>query len=256
VIEGTVRHRDGTPVPRALVAVNGFDGCPRTAFADGAGRYRFEHLRAGGYEVRTTQQQLHWSWSTESSVAADAGAPHADCEVRDGATTSFDLIVDRCRVSGTLLANGFEPRHWRVRLQRAHDGAQVGDDVVLGSDGAFELVSSSEGPHQLRFTSPGGPLGTVTLLAQVVLVAGDNTVALPLALAPFTGHARGTPNDRDGGIAWLQQDTTPHRVLAHVHVDAATLEFRAPLAPVGDTVLVTGSGSATRELGRFVVPPR
>jgi RNA polymerase sigma factor (sigma-70 family) len=254
-IEGTVRRRDGTPVPRALVAVNGFDGEPRTVFADGCGLFRVERLRAGGYEVRDAGQPLHRSWSTEGPVPGDRTPPHADCEVRDGATTKHDLVVDRCRVTGALRATGFDPRHWRVRLQRAHDGQPIGDEVTLRADGAFELASSCDGPHELRFTAPGGPLGNVSVVVRVDLVAGDNVVDVPLALAPLRGRAVGAAND--GVWTQLWQHDAQRRVLTSVHVDPATLEFTAPLAPVGENVLVEGTAAgSTRELGRFVVAPR
>jgi hypothetical protein len=44
--------------------------------------------------------------------------------------------------------------------------------------------------------------------------------------------------------------------MTYVHIDASTLEFRAVLAPVGAVVLVEGDGRTSREVGRFVVPPR
>jgi hypothetical protein len=55
----------------------------------------------------------------------------------------------------------------------------------------------------------------------------------------------------------LQQETPPLRITVSVLVDPATLEFHAPLAPVGENVLIdSASGGSTREVGRFVVPAR
>jgi hypothetical protein len=66
----------------------------------------------------------------------------------------------------------------------------------------------------------------------------------------------GASGTHDGDWACLQQESSLHRVLTNVDVDASTFAFRAVLAPVGEVVLIEGSGSTTREAGRFVVPTR
>jgi RNA polymerase sigma-70 factor (ECF subfamily) len=257
-IDGVVRDRAGVAVPRALVAIHDFCGDARTVFADAAGRFRCDHLRAGGHEVRLADRELDGNWSTTVGLGelTAVAAPHCDCEVKDGEVTHFDLITDRCRVTGLLLPTGFDPRGWRATLSREHDGLSTCKDATLRGDGAFALSSSSTGPHVLRLSAPGGPLGNVSVFVRVDLIASGNTIHVPLALAPFAARADGASGTNDGTWACLKQESSLHRVLTNVHVDASTLEFRAVLAPVGEVVLIEGSGGTTREVGRFLVPAR
>jgi hypothetical protein len=257
-IEGVVRDRAGAAVPRALVAIHDFCGDARTVFADAAGRFRCDRLRAGGQEVRLADRELDGNWSTTMGLGEPTAAaePHHDCEVKDGEVTHFDLITDRCRIAGLLLPTGFEPRGWRATLTREHDGQSTCKDAVLRDDGAFALWSSSTGPHVLRLYAPGGPLGNVSVFVCVELTAGDNTIHVPLALAPFAARADGASGTNDSSWACLKQESPLMRVMTYVHIDASTLEFRAVLAPVGAVVLVEGDGRTSREVGRFVVPPR
>ncbi|HEX6813486.1 MAG TPA: sigma-70 family RNA polymerase sigma factor [Planctomycetota bacterium] len=256
-IEGVVRDREGRAVPRALIAIHDFHGDARTVFADGAGRFRCDRLRAGAHEVRHADRVLDGNWSSTLGLAGiEDEAPHPDCEVVDGKTTRFDVVADRCRVTATLAATGFDTRGWSVGLLRAHDGMPACKDAARTRDGSFVLTSSSTGPHDLRFTAPGGPLGNVSVIVRIQLVAGDNAVNVPLALAPFRGRAAGASGSRDSW-AMLQQETPQQRITASVLVDPSTLEFHTPLAPVGENVLIESAlGGGTREVGRFVVPAR
>ena len=257
-IEGVVRDHEGVAVPRALVGIHDFCGDARTVFADAAGRFRCDHLRVGGWEVRLADQELDGNWTQTIGLGEDneTAAPHHDCEVKDGEVTHFDLITDRCRIAVLLLPTGFDPRGWGATLVREHDGKTACKRVMHRGDGAFVLSSSSTGPHQLRLTAPGGPLGNVSVFVRVELTAGDNTIQVPLALAPFAARADGASGTNDSNWAYLKQESPRQRVLTYVHVDASTLEFRAVLAPVGEVVLIEGDGSTTREVGRFVVPAR
>jgi RNA polymerase sigma factor (sigma-70 family) len=252
-IEGVVRDRAGEVQPRAIVAVHDFHGDARTVLADANGRFRFDHRRAGDHEVRGIDKLLDPVVTTHFAIGADHGAPHSNCAVRDGEVTRFDVIVDRCRLVGALRAHGFVPRGWSAHLVRAHDGLAACANASLRGDGSFTLSSDSDGPHVLLLSAPGGPLGNVTLRVPVELVAGDTTVDVPLALAPFTGRADGAVGLGPDGLASLRQEHGLLRVTTAVHVDPTTLRFTAPLAPVGDVVLMT---EGNREVGRFAVAPK
>ncbi|HEU4419645.1 MAG TPA: carboxypeptidase-like regulatory domain-containing protein, partial [Planctomycetota bacterium] len=257
-IEGVVRDHAGAAVPRALIAIHDFHGDARTVFADAAGRFRCDHLRAGGQEVRLADRQLDGNWSSTMGLPelTAAAAPRHDCVVKNGEVTHYDLVADRCCIAGLLLPTGFDARGWRATLMRAHDLQSTCKEAILREDGAFVLSSSSPGPHDLYLRAPGGPLGNIGVSVRVDLTAGDNTIHVPLALAPFAARADGASGTNDGTWAYLKQESPLQRVFAYVHVDPSTLEFRAVLAPVGEVVLIEGGGRTTREVGRFVVPAR
>jgi RNA polymerase sigma-70 factor (ECF subfamily) len=253
-LAGTVRGDDGAPLPRALVAINDFLGDARTVPADGEGRYRCEHLRAGSYEVSLASRAITEDWESTMGMSADdaAVAPRGDCEVREGETTRFDLGAARCRLRGRLVATGFSPRGWRATLLRNQRWATARQAVLRG-DGSFELMTSGEGRHELQLAAPGGPLGNVLVGVHVELAAGDNDLDIALALAPLRGRAAGA-----SPTAWtsLRQDANARTVSVPVHLDPLTLDFAVDLAPVGDVVLTQGTSTGSVDLAHFVVAPR
>jgi hypothetical protein len=256
-IEGTVFDAAGRPMPRAMVAINDFHTGARTLFADAEGRYRCERLLPGGCEVRLAR-----GWFDErAGISTQTGMPLEpvlpDCEVRQNETTTFDLVVARCRLAGRLDATGFDPRDWRVELQLAGSLDANHRKAVLGPDGRFVLTSSSAGAHTLDLHAPGGPFGSVWVRVPIELREGDNTLAVPLAMAPFQARAAGAAGTQPGDRAWLMQEALGRSIWSYVQIDPLMLEFGTPLAPVGEASLwVSPAGGKAREVGRFTVAPR
>jgi RNA polymerase sigma-70 factor (ECF subfamily) len=253
-LAGTVRGADGAPLPRALVAINDFLGDARTVLADREGRYRCEHLRPGAYEVGLATQAITDDWDSTLGIGAgrNLAAPRADCEVREGETTTFDLGAARSRLRGRLVANGFAPRGWRATLLRNQRWAAE-RQAVLQADGTFELSTTGVGAHELSLAAPGGPLGNAIVQCTVDLHAGDNEWTVALALAPLRGRAIGA-----SPTAWtgLRQQADGWTITMPVRVDPLTLDFAVDFAPVGEVVLEQGTPAGSVDVARFVVAPR
>ncbi|MBL8755588.1 MAG: carboxypeptidase regulatory-like domain-containing protein [Planctomycetes bacterium] len=257
-IEGVVRDADGAPCPRTWVAINDFYGDARTMLTDAAGRYRFGSLRTGEYEVRTTDAGI-----TEDDTTSITGPgmrairPAADCRVRSGETTTWDVLADRCRVEGRVLATGFHPRGWRVLLLRSHDGTsgvRRGRPAPVNADGTFAAQSSSSGPHLLVLEAVGGPLGNVLVEIPCTLEPGTTTLTVPLELAPVLGPALGASPSSWTSLEQRRADGV--RIVTPVELDPAAQTFAAALAPVGACVLVQGTTSGPVDLGPILVAPR
>jgi hypothetical protein len=91
----------------------------------------------------------------------------------------------------------------------------------------------------------------------IELREGDNTLAVPLAMAPFQARAAGAAGTQPGDRAWLMQEALGRSIWSYVQIDPLMLEFGTPLAPVGEASLwVSPAGGKAREVGRFTVAPR
>jgi len=97
--------------PTRVVAVCAGDGIATTAITDERGRFRVDDLAPGDYQVRP------WELPTASAVPLRAGPPEdgrleADCTVRAGRTTRFDLDL---RAQNSVVVEVDAPADLEVR---------------------------------------------------------------------------------------------------------------------------------------------
>jgi len=91
-IEGTVFDASGQPVEGAVVALHCGDGAGRTQRTGAGGRYRFEHLAPGPWQVLLRDEDLRGDHFTSSSGLK--GQPIAwNVVVRNGLIVEHDLTV-------------------------------------------------------------------------------------------------------------------------------------------------------------------
>jgi hypothetical protein len=96
-LEGTVSRADGVDVAGTLVGVSNGDGSYRCQFVDEEGRFRFEDLAAGGWQVRTMKREPENAPLREdecTELPAGSAPPGWDVEVVEGQVVRFDIALD------------------------------------------------------------------------------------------------------------------------------------------------------------------
>ncbi len=89
-LEGHVLLPDGSDAEGEVVAINHGDGLPRTMRAGPNGRFRFEGLAPGRWQVMTCDAEID-PGKTRYGSTEDTSPIEWSCEVRAGATTRHDL---------------------------------------------------------------------------------------------------------------------------------------------------------------------
>lgn len=245
-VQGRVHDRAGRVRPRAVVALNDGFGTPRTVRTDREGRYRFDLVARGRYELRLTDNEIGANGHSRSSLAAGFGALPAAVEVGDRDVT-HDLCVDLCQVAVELQRGTSREPLWRASLKSAHDDHIVAQADDPDGSGRFALGAATPGDYVLQVRSLGGPFGDVRAEQRVTLQPGAQTVSVSLDLVPASFDLLGAV----GKVARLRQVRDGAMVTAWLTRDAAG-RYVAPLAPVGACELFDGSG-LDRPLASVVV---
>jgi hypothetical protein len=172
-LAGTVRDRDGRPVPGARVALGyaaAFAGeggvmADITATTDAAGRYRFPHVGAGAMPV--TVQAAGYAPDVRDVLVRE-GLPPVDFQLHPGAAMAL-RVIDRGGgpVSGATVSAG----EWRGRPSLRWSGR-------TGADGRLRVGDLPADAVTYDVWAPG------RMGVQVALTAGDSeqVVELPPAL--------------------------------------------------------------------------
>lgn len=241
-VRGRLRTASGAPVARAVVALHHPLFGPRTMLTARDGAFAFEHVAAGGYEVRPGERPLAGGW-TESSLGDAAEQPFAvDAVVREGEVTEVEVVVDACRLALNVSCSGLRSlAGWTVALRDATDHREVvgreplpvGDDGALASAVPFAVPRA--GAYEVVLRAPGGPFGDVVVIADVVLAVGDNQRTVTFALSPWQGKLPGLGT---ATRVQLVHEGEGLRVEAWGEVAGGTESVNCVLAPVGETKVV------------------
>jgi len=192
-----------------LVSVSRGDGDVRFERTDEDGRFRFDGLTPGGWNVAYRVREARWS--AHYGSGSDPWEPRWDCRVVDGSTTRYDIDLrydSLASVSGSLVLDGEPAAGWTAQaLSRyAADLTEPVRPVALDADGRFEL-RVSPGTYEVSLQSPAGDHGHVRLLRQVEIDEGG----LEWDLALETGGLAGTSALGPRSISYhsnLQDDVT------------------------------------------------
>ncbi len=166
-LEGLVLE-GGRPAAGRIVAVSRGDGHPTSTRSGADGRYRFDHLMPGRWQVELRTEEI----LPGSGVATTGGEPHtpeslpANCIVREGETAVMDLGAGPSpTLKGRLTFDGEGPGAWSASLQLA-DSLILSDDNTarIGPDGAFSIQVSKPGLYQASFASDALDFGFLTEL--------------------------------------------------------------------------------------------
>ena len=196
-IEGSVLVPSGSRAVGTIVGVNRGDGKPRTVRVGPDGRYRFEGLAPGPWEVRVCgQEAVETGYSVYHTTGNEPPPPPWVCDVIEGETTLFDVDLrerEPCRLSGRLIvaagADEWTASLWPGYLWGERGTARV-PAVALDPSGEFELEMNEPGRHRLHL-SRTTKHGEQQLSAAVRLEPGANTWEIELPLGSLSGDGAG-----------------------------------------------------------------
>ncbi len=172
-IEGTVRTMADCKPDEIHVAISRGDGFPVSRRVGADGRYRFERLTPGYWQVEKSDEDRagQRSYSISSSHADSGGEePEWSCFVEDGKTTIFDLDLTRdstCPLSGIFSIDGSIPARWRADIIKTGPLRFDRNRTVLSPDGRFALEGHEPGTYDLRINGYLGA-GVRVLVEDVV----------------------------------------------------------------------------------------
>lgn len=244
---GRVLDNGARPVPFAVVGLNDFSGSARTVTCDSTGKYRFENVADGNYELRTSERRIDegseaFSVLSTSSPVANTG----NISIR-GRDKEHDIRLGSCRLEGRLRIDGCSAQGWQVDLQapgRLRSYAQV----KLTPNGSYKLATELPGRYLLEFSSPGGPLGVVRIQAEIELEARTNTREDFVTLRPFSA-----PATNRQGSGWLVQEGPEKGWKIRASCEVLEGVLKAALAPVGPVQYTVGF-SRRRDGPTYIVP--
>lgn len=176
-IEGVVWG--GEQVAGQIVAISRGDGHARTIRTDEKGRYRFDLLTPGPWQVELVREEL--SPNSSSTRTLSGGFHEADidsnCVVLDGQTSRHDLSLTgagQTALTGRLLLDGGAGTHWEARLQPTDDNvlSDGATKATVGQDGSFRIEAPGPGEYWLSLSPPQGKF--IRLIERVLLVPGEN----------------------------------------------------------------------------------
>ena len=206
-LAGRVLAPEGTSPAGRVVGVSSGDGFLRSQRVGADGRYRFEDLPPGSWQVRPLRREttvLGWGRLASTSVEVHASEVGWDCAVRGGGTTRFDLRLPApvtCRLEGRLTIDGASPGPWHGRLVPLAGDAERRSLTALDHEGRFVLETEEPGPHALELWNSGYRPVFVLLADEVVLSEGSSSWTLDLQGATLSGTG-GEPEQEDLEHVW------------------------------------------------------
>ena len=237
IVSGILRGSDGAPRPRGLVALNSDRVRAVTAITDRDGRFRFEHVAPGTYELRPTTREIDPSGWQTITMAHDVLGDGTWSNLRVGdRDVEQDVVTDLCTLTGHLdnRLGSLDFRGWTATLGLPHDDRPLGDPASLDASGNFALVSFAGGEHRLRIRAPGGAFGDLEITATVVLAPGTNRLGRSFELVPAAGEL---PAIAGPGSAELRGRREGWEFRVRLDLDPRTRGWTTALAPVGTLAL-------------------
>jgi hypothetical protein len=180
-IEGELITPGGADLGGRIIGISRADGFARTGRTDAQGRFRFERLTPGPWQVVACNAELSPdSTTTSSSTAPDGPDPlEWSCEVLEGRTTRFDLDLRTAglvALEGSLAFSGTPPVGWEAVLERTGPDAKTVAHDVLDSQGEFRLELSEPGSYKLSVRGTWKGTTTLVLVHQTIaLDAGTHS---------------------------------------------------------------------------------
>ena len=175
-IEGHTRHRDGRPFEDGLVwlypigGAGAFTGEPTPTLPDGS--FTVDHVPAGRVTVvLMTRVPSHPQVGGSTGMTILAGAANREVEVREGETTSIDMVTREVVVGGRVTRGGQGLGGVAVSVV-SHDFGAVSSFMGMTSsalpppqgpppltattrdDGGYELLAFGPGPSHVQMQSP------------------------------------------------------------------------------------------------------
>lgn len=221
-IRGYVLRADGRSVGGSIVVANRGDGFAVTTRVAADGRYEFEQLTPGEYQVQRTGSDLSPNASSSQNFLGRPVKQLAEpnCTVVVGEVTRCDLgarHVYDAKLTAHIDIPGWSLAGQRVAIEFANvkEGQQSIDEwhARIGDDGRFEVPLLPSGALRLRITD-----GRRMIEAKVNMLPGENHFELAVEAKMVT--LRDLPAAGPGGEpAMVIASCTKGATTIYVHVD-------------------------------------
>lgn len=164
---------DRSPAGVIVAATNG-DGFFASRRVDAAGRFRFEGLAPGPWQLRRFSREATRSdWRSLFGGRPTTRPARIDAHVRPGETTHVELRWEPPVVhelAGCVRVDGEPPGAWQAKLSSAARKHMA--TASLGIEGCFELIADAAGRHQLELWNTGYRQVRLNVTDEVMLAAG------------------------------------------------------------------------------------
>ncbi|HKB16188.1 MAG TPA: hypothetical protein VKF62_08980, partial [Planctomycetota bacterium] len=239
--EGRVIPAAGRDPNGVVVAVNRGDGHPSLLRVGVDGRYRFDHLTPGRWNVEEREKLLD---PGHSSTASSSGLDRKEveiswvCEVVEGQTTYYDLDLSGAGgrvLLGELLVDGAPVGGWTAAL-RPEKGAVVVTDrdrqtTATDREGRFAIPFPPGDRFRLALDSDPGSGTSIHLSDVVVAQPRENRWRFDLPTGRVEGE-RATSSGEAGPHALLWSGSGELRASVRFTPDAEG-RVSLPLVPAG-----------------------
>ncbi|MGE3174660.1 MAG: sigma-70 family RNA polymerase sigma factor [Planctomycetota bacterium] len=252
-LEGRVLVAAGRSAEGQIVAATAGDGHVEVCVADAEGRFRFEGLAAGDWQVRPAQpDDQQWLRMARTWPEYEDEPVPFDVRLAPGATVAFDVDLRQrhaAEILGRLAVDGIDAGGWRVSVFCA--GAW--EIVPTLADGSF-AHRTAPGDHTLHFSKDLPDGNRLRIGHTTTLIAGVNPVDVTvhtgaLELAGLEPSAAANEDGPSEGYALVWTDTDCH----YSFDPDANGAHRSPSLPVGRAQLRRRSEDQYRpEEGRVI----
>lgn len=235
-LEGKVLMPPGRTCAGVIVGINRGDARPITRTVGADGRFRFEHLTPGSWEIQRADREFTFAMSITSSSGPDVAdtALRHDFEIEEGQTTHKDLDLSEagpCVIEIQLTNNTQAGRAWSV-LPRARSGGvglAVGSGATCDASGHARLEVPDPGEYTLTVTPPPESGSAFQFEFDLALQRGTNFWTQDIQ----TGRVEGTIASwkPDDGFEWHIK--AEHERFAHLLTPDAAGHFVLPLVATG-----------------------
>lgn len=244
-LEGRVLVADGVEALGTLVGIGSGDGHVQALEVAADGRFRFEHLAPGAWQVRRCDPELFER--TASGVflnSRDCEALVWDVDVLDGAASRFDLDLRQrvpSHLQGALELGGTALDGWRATLS-------AGSSLVRGqldTGGRFRVDTPAPGEFELSLWGPSSASVRVWISQRVKLAPGANawTLKLDTGRVRLAGLPRFAANEQRESAPYALRWSRPDGVAWRASILASNGEpVVLPLVPAGRVELVEAAG--------------
>jgi hypothetical protein len=191
-VEGSLRKRDGTPVPKSMVAIvplppgGGFTYSPDMMHPmRDDGSFASEHLTPGRYKVMVMA----------GNRSLYTNAQERDVDVREGETTAVEFVTRDILVTGRVTRSGVPAPGLRISLRptqlqmgftlmistsAAGAGEEAGPQRLVGTtreDGTYQLMADEPGAYSVSVATVDG---SVSFQPRTADLPDANTYVLDL----------------------------------------------------------------------------
>jgi len=135
-LRGQVTDESGALVPGAKVTLQPADGAPKTAIADGQGRYSFAPLPSGNYTVSATAPDLSTPQAFKAALLAARSLSYSDPKAGGSAAAYFATLLERLGIAHDVNAKATLGRNGHHVAELVADGT-----AELGISFLSELVA-------------------------------------------------------------------------------------------------------------------